>query len=111
MLTEEEHRERAVNFAANELIHLIPMQYESYAVLKQYLNYLYTIGFNKGRQRGNKGRERPVEQILYGKVINEYPSVTMASRSVGVSVEAIRKVITGKQNSSAGYFWRYKTIP
>lgn len=108
ILTEEEYQERAIEKASAELIKLIPMHFESYAVLKQYLNYLYTIGFYRGRQRGNKGREKAVQQIYKGVLINEFKSITEASRAVGISIEAIRKVVIGENNTAGGFYWRYK---
>lgn len=51
---------------------------------------------------------RIVQQILNGKVIAEFDTVTKAGKAVGLSRHAISKCCVGVNPSAAGYQWRYK---
>lgn len=51
---------------------------------------------------------RPVAQYLDdGTLIAEYPSVSEAARSVGVSPKSIREAANGRQKHASGFCWRY----
>lgn len=52
---------------------------------------------------------RPVIQLdrSTGAVVAEYPSVTLAAASLGVSTKVIRDAAIGKQRTAGGYCWRY----
>lgn len=111
VLTDEQHQDKVINDASKELLKTIPMSYDAYLLIKKYLEYTYTIGFNRAKQKGNVGRNIAVEQVHLGKVINTFKSIADAGRTIGISGEAIRKVLIKEQNTAGGYFWRHKNSP
>jgi len=56
----------------------------------------------------NKGNSKPIYQLNdNNEVINQYPSISEASRQLKVSYQAISDCLKGKQQHSAGYRWKY----
>lgn len=57
-------------------------------------------------KRGKQRREpRPVKQILNGKIIAEYPSVTEAFEQT--RIRHISETACGKRRTAGGYQWEY----
>ena len=50
--------------------------------------------------------KRVVQQILNGEVINEYISVSEASRATGISRPSIVACLHGRQSKAGGYNWK-----
>ncbi len=108
ILTEEEYQNKVVKSAMSEILRQMPLQYEHFCTIEKYLTYVYEIGYYRASQKGNKGRNTMVEQVHLGKVINTFKSIADASRTIGISGEAIRKVLIKENNTAGGYFWRHK---
>lgn len=108
ILTDEQYQEKVIKSAMTEILHQVPLNYENFCTIEKYLNYVYEIGVHRAKQKGNIGRNKMVEQVHFGKVIDEFDSISKAGRTVGISAESIFKVLTGKRNKAGGYFWQYK---
>jgi hypothetical protein len=56
-----------------------------------------------------KRMSKPViQRTIVGKFISSYPSISAASRAVGIPVNGISSVVNGQANSSGGYLWELK---
>jgi len=108
ILTDEQYQEKVIKSAMTEILHQVPLHYENFCTIEKYLNYVYEIGVHRAKQKGNPSRNQCIEQIYSGRVIDTFKSIADASRKVGISAEAIRKVLINENNTAAGYFWRYK---
>lgn len=49
-----------------------------------------------------------VKMSLYGEILAEYPSIKEAARKHGIGDECIVRCCKGKQETSAGFKWKYK---
>lgn len=59
--------------------------------------------------KNNKGVSKPVLQFdLKGKIINEFPSISEASRQTNINLSSIGMVCNGQRGSAGGYFWSFK---
>ena len=56
-----------------------------------------------------KHYKRVVQYSIDGILIKEYDSLTEASKCVGDTIQNISNVLTGRQKSSKGYIWKYKS--
>ena len=65
---------------------------------------------HKDRVNGinNKASKAVIKLTLDGCFIEEYYSLSQASRSTGIQKTDISKVCRGKRNKAGGYVWRYK---
>jgi hypothetical protein len=108
ILTDEQYQEKVIKSAMTEILQQVPLQFEQFSTIEKYLNYVYEIGVHRAKQKGNPSRNQCIEQIYSGRVIDTFKSIADASRKVGISAEAIRKVLINENNTAAGYFWRYK---
>jgi group I intron endonuclease len=73
---------------------------------------------HKGRKKNYIAKKAPVEQISIdtGKVIMIYETTKEAAFTVGVTSSNITSVCRGRQNTAAGFIWKYhlrsvETIP
>ena len=60
------------------------------------------LSHNKNK---TKRAEQPVYQILDGKVVSKYRSISQAARCVGANEANIRACLYGRTKSCAGYEW------
>jgi len=111
IVTEEQYKDKVIDDAVKSLLLEIPITYESFIIIKKYFNYVYTIGMNSSKRKGNIAINKRIEQIKNGKVIDEFKSISDASRKIGISIESISKVLRNRGNTAGGYFWRYKNTP
>ncbi|HOS46355.1 MAG TPA: hypothetical protein PLQ69_07745 [Paludibacter sp.] len=109
ILTEEEYQNKVVKSAMSEILRQVPLQYEHFCTIEKYLNYVYELGYFRRSTRGNVKKNVAIEQIKKGKIINEYKSISDAARDNEISIEAIRKVVRGINNTAKGFYWRVKT--
>jgi len=67
----------------------------------------------RGYIDGNKKAKQSVEQIdlITGKVINIFSSITEAAKTIGGDTSSISKACRGKIKSHHGYGWRYQGAP
>ena len=57
----------------------------------------------------NRWDAKPVIQIdLHGEIVARYPSIREASRTTGLKKRAITLVLSGKNKTSGGYYWKYE---
>lgn len=56
----------------------------------------------------HRKRERRVIQIIDGKDALIYETVRDATKNIGLSANAIYKVLCGHQKTAGGYGWRYE---
>ena len=59
------------------------------------------------KNRNNKYSKRINRLDEENNILETYPSISEASRKMGVSVQTISKCLNGKQKHSAGYKWKY----
>jgi hypothetical protein len=109
ILTDEQYQEKLIKSAMEEILRQVPLQFEQFATIERYLNYAYELGYHRHKTKGNVKRNIAIEQIKNGKIINEYKSISDAARDNEISIEAIRKVVRGINNTAKGFFWRVKT--
>ena len=61
------------------------------------------------QQRKRKTAEKPVLQFTkYGKLINEFISISEAARQTDCNLGAICQCCKGKRSHTGGYIWKYK---
>lgn len=109
ILTDEQYQEKVIKSAMTEILHQVPLQFEQFYIVEKYLNYVYEIGHFRRCTRGNIKKNVAIEQVKHGIVIHEYKSISDAARANEVSIEAIRKVVRGINNTAKGFYWRVKT--
>lgn len=85
-------------------LHYIPVKQFEY-----YLELAAAVGFDLGRK--DQKNRKPIYQMLNGKVIQRFDSLSSAAIKTGGDVKAISKVLNHKNRTSNGYQWVYvKTI-
>ena len=59
--------------------------------------------------KNNKGTSKPVFQFNLNKeLINEFPSISEASRKTNICLSSIGMVCNGQRASAGGYYWSFK---
>lgn len=109
ILTDEQYQEKLIKSAMAEILRQVPLQFEQFATIERYLNYVYELGYFRRSTRGNVKRNLAIQQVKNGIVIHEYKSISDAARYNEISIEAIRKVVRGINNTAKGFYWRVKT--
>ena len=67
------------------------------------------IAKEQARTTPNKPKGRSILQLADdGSVIQEFETVTAASKAIGVSTKSIRDAAQGIQKHAGGYCWQYK---
>ena len=61
----------------------------------------------KNEKVGEMFKKQVFQFTKNGEFVRTFPSVTEASKAVGVSISAIANVCKGRTKSSAGYIWSY----
>lgn len=60
-----------------------------------------------GKAGSKAGVKRAIYQVKDGIIINEYPSITEASKRTGIDKGRISSCLTGKRKSCGGCIWKY----
>ena len=100
-------REQAINRALISISKQIQLSNSQKDVVKDYLNYLYTIGFEHGINRRKSNGKVPVLQLYKGEVIEEYASVSQAARIIGIGRNDLIKALDSPI-SCKGFHWKRK---
>jgi len=75
----------------------------------QYLQQVYSSGFNSGTKYNTK--KKPVLQInKNGTVLCEYESLADAGRAMKINFRNIQRCIRGDRSTAAGYYWKFKNV-
>ena len=109
ILTDQQYQEKVIKSAMSEILRQVPLQFEQFTTVEKYLNYVYEIGYFRRSTRGNVKKNVAIEQVKNGIVIHEYKSMSDAARINGISIEAIRRVVRGINNTAKGFYWCVKT--
>ncbi len=109
ILTDQQYQEKVIKSAMSEILRQVPLQFEQFTTVEKYLNYVYEIGYFRRSTRGNVKKNVAIEQVKNGIVLHEYKSMSDAARINGISIEAIRRVVRGINNTAKGFYWRVKT--
>lgn len=100
------HQQNTVDSALNELRLFAGISFEQMMIIRNYLHYVYQIGYNRNRLKNPANR--PVHKIKNGEIVATYVSLSEAARKTpGTSVKSISKVVRGLNNNSGGFFWKY----
>lgn len=63
---------------------------------------------NMARHGPERGKKRPVEQLsMEGVVLQQFPSLKAASRSIGQHESNLCRAINGARKTCGGFRWRY----
>jgi hypothetical protein len=100
-------QERAVTRAIQTIRFEGTFELSQLALIEQYFNYLYTIGFTHGRRQIHKGS--PVATIEFGKITQAWPSIGAAARATGLDRNNISKTATGIVPRCGGKKWKFIT--
>lgn len=80
----------------------------------EYCTYKYNNNYNgKAKRAGlklrnNKKTSKKIYQMNENdEIINEYPSISQASRELNISVQSLCECLRGKQKHCLGYKWKY----
>lgn len=111
ILTDDQYQEKVIKSAMAEILQQVPLQFEQFSTIEKYLNYVYELGYFRRSTRGNVKKNVAIEQVKNGIILHEYKSMSDAARINGISVESIRKVVRGINNTAKGFYWRIKTTP
>lgn len=68
-----------------------------------------TIVTTAKKRRGHPGRAIQQVCLTSGTIIQTYNSVSEAARQKSISRRGIRDVLSGKNPTAAGYYWRYES--
>ena len=109
ILTDQQYQEKVIKSVMSEILRQVPLQFEQFTTVEKYLNYVYEIGYFRRSTRGNVKKNVAIEQVKNGIVIHEYKSISDAARANEISIEAIRRVVRGINNTAKGFYWRVKT--
>lgn len=53
-------------------------------------------------------RKRIIQYDLNNNIINEFPSITEATKSLNKTSHSIQNCLTGRTKTAFGYKWKYK---
>lgn len=100
------HQQNVVEKALLELRSFAGLSFDQSIVVKNYLHMVYQIGYLASKKLNH--RNRAVQKIKNGEVLDTYISIAEAARcNPGIHAKTISRVLTGRANSSGGYFWKY----
>lgn len=74
--------------------------------LEQHLSCVYELGLNEGKKQNS--HRKKVEQIRNGKVVQTYPSITDAARTLGVHKSTILRACKKGNVVKGSSTFRYK---
>jgi hypothetical protein len=81
--------------------HLSTYQLE---LVRQYMEWMYVVGYEQSRV--DIGKQTSVCQIKDGKIINTFPNMAAAARSVHGDKSNVRKAVIGKYKTYKGFQWK-----
>lgn len=108
IFTDDEFQDKAICDIMNQISKEMPLTFENWITVKNYITCAYTIGFNRCRLNRQKNKFKPVLQIKHNQIIAEYPSVADAARRINGRYQGISQVLIGYRNTYKGYFWKLK---
>lgn len=56
----------------------------------------------------NHAKKAVIQYTITGEIVNEFSSITQASKETGIIKSGIENCLNGRSNSSGGYRWLYK---
>lgn len=102
-------QEEATTRMLSELIIRKLIQPDNALIMKQYLEQMYSIGWNNFRDTFVNLRKKPVVQLnSHGDIVGEYDSLTMAYEETGINIKNISRASLGQRKTAGGYYWKLK---
>ena len=78
-----------------------------WCTISENVKHSFKMGFSKPNDGGTSKKVLQLNRNTF-EIINEYPSISDASRSTNISIQCISYCCNGKSKTSGGYIWRFK---
>lgn len=101
-----EEQTKIVNKAIIALKKQVTLPYPILAVFRDFLNYVYAIGYYKGSKQEIR-YNMPVVMKRRGEIIETFKNTKEAARFTGFNKRTIEKNIQGNQKEVEGFQFRY----